>query len=101
MALEKLDQSKPVIALIGLRGAGKTTIGKKVAARLKKNFVELDDRIERAAGFRLQNIFEVHGEEYYRRLEREVLVEFLASRTSAVLATGGGIVTREDTYKIT
>ncbi len=75
-------------------------MGKKSATRLKKNFVELDDRIERAAGLRLQNIFEVHGEEYYRRLEREVLVEFLASRTPAVLATGGGIVTREDTYNI-
>jgi XRE family aerobic/anaerobic benzoate catabolism transcriptional regulator len=97
---EKLHQDKPVIALIGLRGAGKTTIGKKVASRLKKEFVELDDRIERAAGLTLQNIFEVHGEEYYRRLEREVLVEFLVSRSPAVLATGGGIVTREDTFNI-
>jgi XRE family aerobic/anaerobic benzoate catabolism transcriptional regulator len=97
---DKLDQTKPVIALIGLRGAGKTTIGKKVASKLKKDFVELDDRIERAAGLRLQNIFEVHGEEYYRRLEREVLVEFLASRAPAVLATGGGIVKREDTYNL-
>jgi XRE family aerobic/anaerobic benzoate catabolism transcriptional regulator len=97
---DKLDQGKPVIALIGLRGAGKTTIGKKVASRLKKDFVELDDRIERAAGLRLQNIFEVHGEEYYRRLEREVLVNFLASRVAAVLATGGGIVKREDTYNL-
>jgi XRE family aerobic/anaerobic benzoate catabolism transcriptional regulator len=97
---DKLDRSKPVIALIGLRGAGKTTIGKKVASKLKKEFIELDDRIERAAGLRLQNIFEVHGEEYYRHLEREVLVEFLASRAPAVLATGGGIVKREDTYNL-
>jgi XRE family aerobic/anaerobic benzoate catabolism transcriptional regulator len=97
---EKLHQDKPVIALIGLRGAGKTTIGKKVASKLKKDFVELDDRIERAAGLTLQNIFEVHGEEYYRRLEREVLVEFLVIRSPAVLATGGGIVTREDTFNI-
>lgn len=95
---EKLDYSRPVIALVGLRGAGKTTLGEKVAARLKKTFVELDQLIERSAGLTLQNIFEVHGEEYYRRLEREVLVEFLAARPSAVLAAGGGIVTREDTY---
>jgi XRE family transcriptional regulator, aerobic/anaerobic benzoate catabolism transcriptional regulator len=95
---EKLDHSRPVIALVGLRGAGKTTLGEKVATRLKKKFVELDQLIERSAGLTLQNIFEVHGEEYYRRLEREVLVEFLAARPSAVLAAGGGIVTREDTY---
>jgi XRE family transcriptional regulator, aerobic/anaerobic benzoate catabolism transcriptional regulator len=95
---EKLDHSRPVIAFVGLRGAGKTTIGKKVAEKLKKKFVELDERVERSAGLTLQNIFEVHGEEYYRRLEREVLVEFLAARPSAVLAAGGGIVTREDTY---
>lgn len=95
---EKLDHSRPVIALVGLRGAGKTTIGEKVADKLKKKFVELDERVERSAGLTLQNIFEVHGEEYFRRLEREVLVEFLAGRPSAVLAAGGGIVTREDTY---
>ncbi len=94
----KLDHGRPVVALVGLRGAGKTTIGQKVAAKLKKKFVELDERIERAAGLTLQNIFEVHGEEYFRRMEREVLVEFLAGHPSAVLAAGGGIVTREDTY---
>ena len=58
---EKLDRSRPVIALVGLRGAGKTTLGEKVAARLKKKFVELDQLIERSAGLTLQNIFEVHG----------------------------------------
>ena len=84
---EKLDHSRPVIALVGLRGAGKTTIGEKVAGRLKKKFVELDERVESSAGLTLQNIFEVHGEEYYRRLEREVLVEFLAARPSAVIGS--------------
>src|SRR5262249_16915579 len=88
------------IALIGLRGAGKTTIGKKVASALRWKFVELDDRIEKTAGLTLQNIFEVHGEEYYRRLEREVLLDFLNDSKRAVLATGGGIVTREETYDL-
>ena len=69
----QLNQQMRIIALIGLRGAGKTTIGKKLARRLKLHFVELDDRIEKAAGLTLQNIFEVHGEEYYRQLEQDVL----------------------------
>jgi hypothetical protein len=59
---------------------------------------ELAEHIESSAGLMLQNIFHVHGEEHCRRLEREVLVELLAARSSAVLAAGGGIVTREDTY---
>jgi len=89
-----------MIALIGLRGAGKTTIGKKIAARLRIPFVELDELIEGAAGLTLQNIFEVHGEEYYRRLEYEVLLEYLTQGKPSVLAAGGGIVTREETYKL-
>src|ERR1051325_5132921 len=58
------DGMERTIALVGLRGAGKTTIGKKLAARLRRKFVELDELIEKAAGLTLQNIFEVHGEEY-------------------------------------
>jgi XRE family transcriptional regulator, aerobic/anaerobic benzoate catabolism transcriptional regulator len=89
-----------MIALIGLRGAGKTTIGKKIATRLRIPFVELDELIEKAAGLTLQNIFEVHGEEYYRRLEHEVLLDYLTKGRPSVLAAGGGIVTREETYEL-
>ena len=88
------------IALVGLRGAGKTIIGKKVSARLRWRFVELDELIEKAAGLTLQNIFDLHGEEYYRRLEHEVLIDFLLQHKPAILATGGGIVTREETYEL-
>src|SRR5262245_34745700 len=96
---QRSGQSR-VLALVGLRGAGKTTIGKKAASRLKKNFVELDALIEDAAGLTLPNIFEVHGEEYYRVLEHNVLASFLDKKPSAVLATGGGLVTRPDTYDL-
>jgi XRE family transcriptional regulator, aerobic/anaerobic benzoate catabolism transcriptional regulator len=95
-----LHQKKEFVALIGLRGAGKTTIGKKLASALKWDFVELDERIEKAAGLTLQNIFEVHGEEYYRRLEQEVLLDLILQQKRAVVATGGGIVMRDETYDL-
>ena len=95
-----LNQKRKLIALIGLRGAGKTTIGKKLAHALKWEFVELDDRIEKEAGLTLQNIFEVHGEEYYRQLEQKVLLNLILRQKRAVIATGGGIVMRDETYEL-
>jgi XRE family aerobic/anaerobic benzoate catabolism transcriptional regulator len=67
------ERTLPVIALLGLRGAGKTTIGRRLARRLHVPFVELDRRVEEAAGLTLDEIFALHGEDYYRRLERETL----------------------------
>lgn len=88
----------PVIALLGLRGAGKTTIGRRLAKRQRVAFVELDRRIEQAADLSLGEIFALHGEEYYRRLEREVLQEVLNESRPMVLATGGGLVASPDTF---
>lgn len=87
-----------VIALLGLRGAGKTTIGKQLARRLHLRFVELDRRIEKAADMSLAELFSLYGEDHYRRLERETLARVLAEHRSIVLATGGGIVASPDTY---
>ena len=89
-----------VVALLGLRGAGKTTIGKQLARRLHVRFVELDRQIEKAADMSLAELFSLYGEEYYRRLERETLAEVLAERRPMVLATGGGIVASPDTYAL-
>jgi XRE family aerobic/anaerobic benzoate catabolism transcriptional regulator len=94
------DPAPQVIALLGLRGSGKTTIGRRLARRLKLRFVELDKLIEHRAGMRLPEIFVTHGEEYYRRLERDTLTDLLNARQSMVLAVGGGLVSDADTYAL-
>jgi XRE family aerobic/anaerobic benzoate catabolism transcriptional regulator len=94
---ERID---PVIALLGLRGAGKTTVGRRLARRLRVPFVELDRRIEQAANLTLAELFSLHGESYYRKLERDVLESVLGEHRPMVLAAGGGIVTSPDTYAL-
>jgi XRE family transcriptional regulator, aerobic/anaerobic benzoate catabolism transcriptional regulator len=92
------ERPEPVIALLGLRGAGKTTIGRRLARRLRVPFVELDRRIEQAANLSLAEVFSLYGEDYYRRLERDALHTVIEDRRPMVLATGGGIVTSAETY---
>ena len=99
--LRDSDAAAPrVVALLGLRGAGKTTIGKQLARRLRVRFIELDRRIEKEADMSLAELFSMYGEEHYRRLERETLARVLAERRAMVLATGGGIVASADTYAL-
>ena len=90
----------PHLALLGLRGAGKSTIGPRVARRLEVPFVELDTLIEAAAGLPVGQIFEIHGEPHFRRVERETLRRFLAGSGPVVLATGGGLVTEPETLAV-
>ena len=86
------------IALVGVRGAGKSTIGERVAARLEIPFIELDQLIEREAGMSLVEMFTLHGESYYRRLECEAVEKLLTNSPPVVLATGGSVVTHPETW---
>lgn len=86
------------IALVGLRGAGKSTVGRALALALEVPFVELDRRIEDLAGLPLASIFDLHGAAGFRRLESEALERVLAQGERFVLATGGSIVTSPATF---
>ncbi|HWU89076.1 MAG TPA: shikimate kinase [Kofleriaceae bacterium] len=91
------------IALLGVRGAGKSTVGAALAKRLGVAFVELDREIELAAGLPLGEVFALHGEAYYRRIEREVLGRLLgapAAQAPGVIATGGSIVNDPTNYTL-
>jgi len=88
------------IALLGVRGAGKTTIGAKLAAGLGVEFFELDRLVEAEAGMALGEIFATHGEGYFRRLEVAALRRLLAEPRSFVLATGGGIVENTEAWAL-
>ena len=94
------QSGRRALALLGLRGAGKSTVGAAVAKRLGWSFIELDALVEAAAGLTLGELFELHGEGYYRRLEQAVLAKVLAQTTRAVLATGGGIVQNREAFEL-
>lgn len=93
------ESARPV-ALLGVRGAGKSTVGAALAKRLGLTFVELDREIELAAGLPLGEVFAVHGEAYYRRVEREVLTRLCAAPAPMILATGGSIVNDPTSYAL-
>jgi len=101
--LEQRKGSKsgtPFIALIGLRGAGKSTVGRLLARRLKTDFVELDTLVEKAAGMSMGEIFATHGEAYYRELERESIFKVFAQLRGCVLAPGGSVVSDSESWEL-
>ena len=86
------------IALVGLRGAGKTSLGRMLAAHLQVPFIELDKLIEQAAGVPLSEVFALYGQSAYRRYERRALEGLVEANERFVLSTGGSISTEPATF---
>jgi len=86
------------IALIGLRGAGKSTLGSKLALELQVPFIELDGEIEKDTGMPLGEIFSLYGQSGYRAIERRTLERVLNENERAVLSVGGGVVSEKETF---
>lgn len=87
------------IALIGLRGAGKSTLGTALAERLEMPFLELDRLIEQQSGFNLSLIFDLHGQSGFRQFERQALEDVIHRYPCFVLATGGSLVSEPGTFE--
>jgi XRE family aerobic/anaerobic benzoate catabolism transcriptional regulator len=91
---------KKRITLIGLRGAGKTTLGAALAKSMRRPLLELDEQIEREAGISLSEVFLLYGQAGYRRIERRCLERVINSQEDIVLTVGGGIVSEPETYNL-
>ena len=85
------------IILVGFMGTGKSVVGKKLAAKLNKDFVESDDMIEAREKMPIRDIFEKKGEPYFRRVEKEVIKE-ASSRKNVVISAGGGAIVDEENF---
>ncbi|MBK8083976.1 MAG: shikimate kinase [Devosia sp.] len=93
--LLRLADGRPIV-LIGMMGAGKTTVGRRLAARLGRHFVDSDEEVEKAAGMSIEDIFRTHGEADFRTGEVRVIARLLKDR-GMVLGTGGGAFMNAET----
>jgi shikimate kinase len=83
------------IVLIGFMGTGKTSVGRLLAARLNRQFIDTDKKIEIENKLSISEIFQTHGENYFRQIEREI-IQRVSRQTNVVIATGGGVVLRRE-----
>ena len=94
------EEQKRVIALVGLRGAGKSSVGKALAKILGARFIELDALIESDTNLSLGELFSLHGEAYYKRRAYDLLMKLLMQNEPMVVAIGGSIVTDPETWQL-
>lgn len=87
------------LILIGFMGTGKTSLGKLLANKLGRGFVDLDQKIERDAGMTISEIFAKHGEKYFRELEKDA-VKKVSTQKNLVIATGGGTVKDQENINL-
>jgi XRE family aerobic/anaerobic benzoate catabolism transcriptional regulator len=97
---EGSSSAPALIALVGLRGAGKSTLGPLLAGALGRPFVELDQEVQELTGLATSEIFELHGEDYYREAERHALQRLIARGEPAVLAASGGAVADAELFRL-
>lgn len=98
LQLLSIPDKKKRIALLGLRGAGKSTLGKQAAEILDIPFIELNNVVERLAAMPVGEIISMYGPDGYRKLEADALTEVLAQHDRCILAVAGGIVTNREIY---
>lgn len=92
--------SKENIIVIGFMGCGKTTVGKRIAKELEYQFVDTDAMIEEQEGMTISEIFQIHGESYFRSLETKLLTKLHNSLEHAVVSTGGGLPIRDENAEL-
>jgi shikimate kinase len=93
--LNALLAGRPIV-LVGMMGAGKTTVGRRLANRLGRHFIDSDEEVEKAAGMSIEDIFKLHGESDFRAGEVKVIARLLKEQ-DLVLGTGGGAFINADT----
>jgi XRE family aerobic/anaerobic benzoate catabolism transcriptional regulator len=97
----RLGREPGIVTLVGLRGAGKSTVGRAAAQRLSIPFYELDEMIAQEAGMDLPTIFEIHGDAYFRKMELRTLRKLLLDPFEGrIIAAGGSIVTSKEAYDL-
>lgn len=94
-----MDISEKHIVLVGLMGAGKTSVGRQLAAQMNRPFVDTDIESEYSAGLRISDIFEIYGEPTFRELEEKVVARVLKADKPSIIATGGGAYISEKSQK--
>jgi XRE family aerobic/anaerobic benzoate catabolism transcriptional regulator len=100
VSLMSSSEERRIVALVGLRGAGKSTVGKALAKFLRVPFIELDTLIEHDTNLSLGELFSLHGEAYYKRRAYDLLVTLVMRNEPMVIATGGSIVTDAESWQL-